>query len=185
MIEIGRRSPMRKILLLLIMLISMACSAQLNAATTPVYKSVEEKEFRVFSSKPEIKQDKPIAVLPAQTKPPIPKIVTRPKIVTKPKASITNSSTWILDSNISWYGPGFYGHRTACGLELTKTLIGVAHRTLKCGTIITFKWDGISISAPVVDRGPYVTGRQFDMTGGLCVKLNHCFTGKIYYRIDK
>ena len=176
---------MRKILLLLIMLLSVACSAHLNAATTTIYKPVEEREFRTFSIKPEVKINNPILVLPVQTKPPIPKIVTRPEIITKPKEIITNSSEWLLDSNISWYGPGFYGNRTACGLELTKTLIGVAHKTLKCGTIVIFKWNGVIVSAPVVDRGPYVNGRQFDMTGGLCVKLDHCFTGKIYYRIDK
>ena len=88
-----------------------------------------------------------------------------------------------LDSNISWYGPGFYGNRTACGLKLTKDLVGVAHKTLKCGTIVYFKYKGVVIAAPVVDRGPYVTGRQFDMTRGLCMKLDHCFTGKIYYHI--
>ena len=30
----------------------------------------------------------------------------------------------------TWYGPGFYGNKTACGIELTETLVGVAHRTL-------------------------------------------------------
>jgi rare lipoprotein A (peptidoglycan hydrolase) len=103
----------------------------------------------------------------------------------KAPVSVKKSSYWVLDSNISWYGPGFYGHRTACGLKLTKTLIGVAHRTLPCGTLVTFKWGNITITAPVVDRGPYVIGRIFDMTGGLCTALHHCFTGSVYYRIGK
>ena len=37
-------------------------------------------------------------------------------------------------ANISWYGPGLYGNGTACGQRLTKGLVGVAHRTLPCGT---------------------------------------------------
>jgi len=90
---------------------------------------------------------------------------------------------WRTDGNISWYGPGFYGHRTACGLALTSGLIGVAHRTLPCGTLITFRYRGRVVTAPVVDRGPYVPGRQWDMTGGLCRALAHCFTGSIEYRI--
>jgi hypothetical protein len=90
---------------------------------------------------------------------------------------------WRVDPNISWYGPGFYGRRTACGLALTSGLIGVAHRTLPCGTLVTFRHRGRVITAPVVDRGPYVPGRQWDMTGGLCQALAHCFTGSIEYRI--
>ena len=36
--------------------------------------------------------------------------------------------TWHLDGNVSWYGPGFYGKRTACGLAMTESLKGVAHK---------------------------------------------------------
>jgi len=93
-------------------------------------------------------------------------------------------SQWHFDGNISWYGPGFYGNRTACGYALTRGLIGVAHRTLPCGTRVTFKnpANGRIVVARVVDRGPYVSGRQWDMTGGLCVALDHCYTGSIYWK---
>jgi rare lipoprotein A (RlpA)-like double-psi beta-barrel protein len=94
--------------------------------------------------------------------------------------------TWKLDPNISWYGPGFYGNAGACGMipgGLTPDTIGVAHRTLPCGTKVTFKWNGKIVVARVIDRGPYVSGRIFDMTAGLCAALNHCFTGWIWYRI--
>ena len=69
---------------------------------------------------------------------------------------------WHLDSNVSWYGPGFYGKRTACGYAMTKSLIGVAHRTLPCGTKVTFRnpANGRTITTKVVDRGPYVSGRH-------------------------
>jgi hypothetical protein len=93
---------------------------------------------------------------------------------------------WKLDPNISWYGPGFYGNGGACGMipgGLTPDTIGVAHKTLPCGTKVTFKWEGRIVVARVIDRGPYVAGRQFDMTHGLCAALNHCFTGWIWYRI--
>jgi hypothetical protein len=92
--------------------------------------------------------------------------------------------TWHLDRNVSWYGPGFYGKRTACGQAMTQSLIGVAHKTLPCGTKITFKnaANGRTITVPVVDRGPYVTGRQWDLTGGTCLALGHCYTGSIYWK---
>jgi hypothetical protein len=93
--------------------------------------------------------------------------------------------TWRFDGNISWYGPGFYGKRTACGLAMTRSLLGVAHRTLPCGTRVTFRnpVNGRMITVPVVDRGPYVSGRQWDLTAGTCAALGHCYTGTIYWKL--
>ena len=92
---------------------------------------------------------------------------------------------WHKDPDVSWYGPGFYVGRTACGLKLTTTLVGVAHRTLPCGTLVTFKdpASGRTLTLPVVDRGPYVSGRTWDLTGGACRKLRHCFTGPMSWRV--
>lgn len=91
---------------------------------------------------------------------------------------------WRFDGDISWYGPGFYGHRTACGEAMTRSLVGVAHRTLPCGTKITFRNpdNGRVVTARVVDRGPYVDGRTWDMTAGLCQALGHCYTGTMYWK---
>jgi rare lipoprotein A (peptidoglycan hydrolase) len=91
---------------------------------------------------------------------------------------------WNYDPNVSFYGPGFYGKRTACGLAYTPDLLGVAHRTLPCGTRVTFKnpANGRTITVPVIDRGPYVDGRNWDLSGAACLKLGHCYTGPIYWR---
>jgi hypothetical protein len=93
--------------------------------------------------------------------------------------------TWRLDGNVSWYGPGFYGKRTACGLAYTQTIVGVAHRTLPCGTKVTFRnpANGRVVTAPVIDRGPYVSGRQWDLSAGMCAKLGHCYTGSLYWKL--
>ena len=58
----------------------------------------------------------------------------------------------------SWYGPGFYGKHTACGQVMSHRLLGVAHRTLPCGTPVTLLVGGRSLTAPVIDRGPFTTG---------------------------
>jgi rare lipoprotein A (peptidoglycan hydrolase) len=116
---------------------------------------------------------------------PAPVLGPRPT-VTLPNAKAIVQESWRFDPNISWYGPGFYGHNGACGLVpggIQKDTIGVAHRTLPCGTKVTFKYNGVIVVARVIDRGPYVAGRIFDMTHGLCAALNHCFTGTIWYRI--
>lgn len=99
-----------------------------------------------------------------------------------PTAGSVSKNVWRHDSNISWYGPGLYGNGTACGQEMTKTLVGVAHRTLRCGTLVTFRYKGVTLTVPVVDRGPYVSGRSWDLTKGACAKLNHCFTGSIDWK---
>ena len=62
---------------------------------------------------------------------------------------------------VSWYGPG---GRTACGQELSTTTLGVASRTLPCGTRVTLRYRGRTLRVPVIDRGPYVAGRDYDLT---------------------
>lgn len=98
------------------------------------------------------------------------------------KAVAESRNPWHFDGDISWYGPGFYGKRTACGYAMTQSLVGVANRTLPCGTLIQFRSNGRTVIAPVVDRGPYVDGRRWDMTAGLCAALDHCYTGSIQWR---
>jgi hypothetical protein len=61
----------------------------------------------------------------------------------------------------SWYGGG---GSLACGGSLTSSTMGVANKTLPCGTLITLHYDGRTVRVPVVDRGPYVAGREFDLT---------------------
>jgi hypothetical protein len=117
-----------------------------------------------------------------------PAVPPRPDVgAVQPRAPLSSVAIpqWHVDGNISWYGPGFYGNRTACGYEMTRTLVGVAHRSLPCGTLVTFRnpANGRTVTARVVDRGPYVSGRQWDMTAGLCLALGHCYTGSILWKI--
>ena len=62
------------------------------------------------------------------------------------------------------YGPGFYGSRTACGQTLRPGTIGVANRTLKCGTQVAIYWHGRTMIVPVIDRGPYANHADWDLT---------------------
>jgi hypothetical protein len=61
----------------------------------------------------------------------------------------------------SWYGPGGI---TACGQSLTAGTLGVANKTLPCGTLVTLRYGSRTVRVPVIDRGPYVPGREFDLT---------------------
>ena len=64
----------------------------------------------------------------------------------------------------TWYGPGFWGNKTACGLVLQPTVIGTAHKGLPCGTPVTFSFRGRTVAATVIDRGPYKKGYAWDLT---------------------
>ena len=71
----------------------------------------------------------------------------------------------------SWYGPGFYGKHTACGQVMSHRLLGVAHRTLPCGTPVTLLVGGRSLTVPVIDRGPFTTGIGYDVTSAAATQL--------------
>jgi hypothetical protein len=79
----------------------------------------------------------------------------------------------------TWYGPGFYGQRTACGLKMTRKLVGVAHTTLPCGTKVAFLYKGRTLTVPVVDRGPYGAGASWDLTSAAAELLGFSFTDSL------
>lgn len=64
----------------------------------------------------------------------------------------------------TWYGPGLYGRHTACGQLLLPHTVGVAHRSLPCGTPVKLTYHGRSIVTEVIDRGPYSRGNSWDLT---------------------
>ncbi len=67
----------------------------------------------------------------------------------------------------TWFGPGFYGRATACGQRMSPTLVGVASRTLPCGTLVQIGYRGHRLTVPVLDRGPYGhNGAVWDLTTG-------------------
>jgi len=84
----------------------------------------------------------------------------------------------------TWYGPGFYGHRTACGQTLRPETIGVAHRDLPCGTAVKFAHHGHYLVARVIDRGPYSQGNDWDLTNGARRALDFEGSGRIRYAIE-
>ena len=89
----------------------------------------------------------------------------------------------------SWYGPGFYGHHLACGGTLEPGTVGVAHKGLACGTKIRLclaaKRGCASqvVKAAVIDRGPYVAGRTFDLTAPVKNAIGMGGIGTVRYAV--
>src|SRR5215208_6153516 len=80
----------------------------------------------------------------------------------------------------SWYGPGLYGNKLACGGRLSPGTVGVAHKTLPCGTKVTLHNKGRTLTVKVIDRGPYVGGRYYDLTAATKQKLGFGSTGTVW-----
>jgi peptidoglycan lytic transglycosylase len=100
--------------------------------------------------------------------------VARSAIHTRGRVTVYRSSF------ASWYGPGFMGGRTACGGTLDAGTLGVANKTLPCGTKVRFYYHGRSVTARVVDRGPYVAGREWDLTPAVKARLGFPSTGEVW-----
>jgi rare lipoprotein A (peptidoglycan hydrolase) len=79
----------------------------------------------------------------------------------------------------TWYGPGLYGNRTACGKRLRRSTLGVAHKKLPCGTRVTFYRGGRFITVPVIDRGPFRHGVAWDLTAAAARKIGMASTSRL------
>jgi rare lipoprotein A (peptidoglycan hydrolase) len=77
----------------------------------------------------------------------------------------------------SWYGAPLYGHQTACGLVLRRRTLGVANKTLPCGTRVVFGYRGNWVTTTVIDRGPYVDKREWDLTQATADRLDFTSAG--------
>lgn len=78
----------------------------------------------------------------------------------------------------SWYSAvagvrpiGDFGRRTACGEVLRPDTLGVSHPVLPCGAKIYLALGRRTVLTQVIDRGPFVPGRAFDVTAPLAAKL--------------
>lgn len=99
---------------------------------------------------------------------------------TGPSARADHQVIVYKTSEASWYGPGFYGNRTACGETLRPSTLGVAHKTLPCGTKVALYYRGHAVTVPVIDRGPYAAGREYDLTAETKDRLHFGSTGTVW-----
>ena len=103
-----------------------------------------------------------------------------------PAGSASSATEWQV-SRATFYGPGLYGNGTACGQTLQPDTMGVAHRSLPCGTQVEFEWHGRTVTVPVIDRGPFGNSAEWDLTEATCRTLstpddNRCMTWDIAWR---
>ncbi|MFN7900601.1 MAG: septal ring lytic transglycosylase RlpA family protein [Synechococcaceae cyanobacterium] len=91
----------------------------------------------------------------------------------------STSSGRVVSGQASWYGPGFYGNRTASGEVLTRGTLTAAHRTLPFGTRVrvTNLNNGRTAVVRINDRGPFHSGRVLDLAHGAASELGVVASG--------
>jgi rare lipoprotein A len=91
-----------------------------------------------------------------------------------------------MDRSIAtWYGPGLWGNKTACGQTLRRKTVGVAHRKLPCGTEVTILYKGNYLTTEVIDRGPFANDADWDLTQAAARELDFTETDTIRTSVNR
>lgn len=114
------------------------------------------------------------SLAPAQATLPEPKVKPVPDVVR------------VITGEASWYGPGFYGNRTANGEVFRPGTMTAAHRTLPFGTKVrvTNLWNGRSAIIRINDRGPFIGHRVIDLGHGAASSLGLIASGIAQVRLE-
>ena len=138
----------------------VASPAEPSAASTAVPATITPKEVNEVEA--------PVAVLP------------------KPKIKLVPDVVRTITGEASWYGPGFYGNRTASGEVYRPGTMTGAHRTLPFGTKVrvTNLWNGRTAVIRINDRGPFVHHRVIDLGHGAASSLGLTASGIAKVRLE-
>jgi len=96
--------------------------------------------------------------------------------VTVKENTVNTSAVRLIDRGTlkaSWYGPKFHGKNTANGEVYNQMALTAAHKYLSFGTLlkITNPKNGKSVIVRINDRGPYIEGRELDLSKGAAIEL--------------
>lgn len=167
------------------LLLPMLISSMLARPTAPVViASVTDHEIVAFesgvSNELRASYDMPPLADPIARPPSLAKPTPQPEPTAAPRVAAVHipitavpaapSGSVVL---ASWYGPGFYENRLPCWpwlkaqglpIQFLPDTWGVAHKSLPCGTMVTLTHGANTVTVPVVDRGPYIAGRELDLS---------------------
>ena len=87
----------------------------------------------------------------------------------------------------SWYGPGFHGQKTANGEVYNQNSFTAAHKSLKFGTLlkITNLKNSKSVVVRINDRGPYIHGRDLDLSKAAALELGMVRKGVAKIKVEE
>lgn len=110
-------------------------------------------------------QNVPSAVLAPQSEPPV--------SLAKPNPAVSPKPLMVWECISGWYGEPFDGQLTANGEIYDMFGVSAAHRTLPFGSVVrvTNLRNSRSLIVRINDRGPYVDGRDLDLSYGAARRL--------------
>jgi rare lipoprotein A len=87
----------------------------------------------------------------------------------------------------SWYGPRFHGKLTANGEIYDQTALTAAHKSLRFGTLlkVTNPRSKKSVIVRINDRGPYIPGRQLDLSKAAAEQLDVIGSGVKKLKVEE
>lgn len=110
--------------------------------------------------------------------------------VTVKENTVNTSSVEYLNRGTmkaSWYGPKFHGRVTANGEIYDQMAFTAAHKSLRFGTLLklTNKKNGKSVIVRINDRGPYIPGRQLDVSKAVAMELGMIQRGVVRLDVEE
>lgn len=110
--------------------------------------------------------------------------------VTVKENTVNTSFVKFIDRGMmkaSWYGPRFHGKLTANGEIYDQMALTAAHKSLRFGTLlkITNTKNGKSVIVRINDRGPYIAGRQLDLSKGAAIELGILEKGVAKVKVEE
>ena len=113
-----------------------------------------------------------------------PRLPPRGPVTAQP--SLSNKLIQLAQGAASWYGPGFYGRKTASAERLRKGTLTAAHRTLPFGTQVrvTNLNNGRSVVVRINDRGPFRYHRVIDLAHGAAQELQMIKAGEVPVQLE-
>ena len=87
----------------------------------------------------------------------------------------------------SWYGPSFHGKPSASGEPYDMWALTAAHRTLPFGTWVqvTKVETGKRVIVRINDRGPYIKGRDLDLSKGSALAIGSITEGVVHVKVEQ
>jgi len=112
--------------------------------------------------------------------------ITTPAVQPLPPVPAPPTVVSVSTGEASWYGPGFYGNRTANGEVFRPGTLTAAHRTLPFGTRVrvTNLWNGRSAVVRINDRGPFHGRRVIDLAHGAASQLGLVASGIAQVKLE-
>ncbi len=118
--------------------------------------------------------------------------VTTEEVVSVEKEAVTADRSLVefVDKGTmraSWYGPGFHGQKTANGEVYDQMSFTAAHKSLKFGTLlkITNLRNNKSVVVRINDRGPYIGGRDLDLSKAAALELGFVRKGVAKIKVEE